>query len=293
MVEYDIQKILKSAMIIFFILLPLLIVLLCCASYFVRKARGEGSSASWRYLTSANPGRRSSIISRQEVMPLKSAATLIDADSGLGEPVKETTIIPKKTKNNLQKQPDKDDDPDWKYDGVYFTHEPIPGIPEVEFEDKIWDFNDDDVFGSRTNSSFSSPLSGRNFTPPLYSKSSKNNKPKKNNTQVKNDYNFTPSRENISSQISKPVVSPPARLNSTGSTSDSSSTVPVITQAVVNPPSKIIEENIPPPPVLKPFVLPPTTLIPPTIPPPPIPPKNNEIPTNPPRVNKSSISTAI
>lgn len=112
--------------------------------------RGDSSSASWRYVAEA--GRRLSA-SRHETVPLKSAANLIDADSGIGIT----------NKGNNDSSPDSNlhslkDDPDWKYDGVYHTHEPLPGRPLTEFpKDKIWDIKDEDVFSSRANISNDPP----------------------------------------------------------------------------------------------------------------------------------------
>ncbi|KAG8266731.1 hypothetical protein J6590_065765 [Homalodisca vitripennis] len=164
MVEYDIRNILKTAAIILLILLPLLIALCCCLNVLVRKWRGDGSAASWRYLNSLDKPRRPSV-SKAESTPLRSAATLVDADSGLG-----VSNPPRRTQatNLMATAPPvrPKEDPDHALDGVYYTNEPLPGKPNVDFEDKIWDFDDDDVFKSKSNSSLSSPLSGRDKETP-------------------------------------------------------------------------------------------------------------------------------
>lgn len=150
-VEYDFRQLFFATMAVVVVVLPLLIILLCIIAFIVRKMRGEGSSASWRYV--ADAGRRLSA-TKHETIPLKSAANLIDSDSGIG--------ITKKVNNDSS--PDSNprhsvkDEPDWKYDGVYHTHEPLPGRPLTEFpKDKIWDFKDEDVFSSRANISTDPP----------------------------------------------------------------------------------------------------------------------------------------
>lgn len=162
MVEYDIQRILQTIAIVLLIFIPLLIVLCCIVNVIVRKIKGEGSSASWNYLNSLDKPRRASV-SKAETTPLKSAATLADADSGIGitNPVRRTaaSTLEKTTPSAPPARPR--EDPDNALDGVYYTNEPLPGKPNVDFEDKIWDFDDDDVFKSKSNSSLSSPLAGR------------------------------------------------------------------------------------------------------------------------------------
>lgn len=38
------------------------------------------------------------------------------------------------------------------YDKVYRTHEPLPGKPNIEFEDKVWDLDLDDTLSSKAES---------------------------------------------------------------------------------------------------------------------------------------------
>lgn len=166
MEEYDLRTIMRTAGIVVLVFVPLLIVLCCVVNVVVRRIRGEGSTASWRYLGTLDKPRRSSV-SKAEVTPLKSAATLADADSGLGTsnpPRVEPTTLQKSAAPLTASAPPHSkprEDTDHAYDGVYYTNEPLPGKPNVDFEDKIWDFDDDDVFRSKSNSSLSSPLSGR------------------------------------------------------------------------------------------------------------------------------------
>lgn len=171
MVEYDIQRILQTIAIVLLIFIPLLIVMCCIVNVIVRKIKGEGSSASWNYLNSLDKPRRASV-SKAETTPLKSAATLADADSGIGisNPIRKT-VASTLEKSAPSAPPRPKEDPDHALDGVYYTNEPLPGKPNVDFEDKIWDFDDDDVFKSKSNSSLSSPLAGReNESPPQASK---------------------------------------------------------------------------------------------------------------------------
>lgn len=170
MEEYDLRTILRTSGIVILVFVPLLIVLCCVVNVVVRRIRGEGSSASWRYLGTLDKPRRSSV-SKAEVTPLKSAATLADADSGLGmsnPPRTEAATLQKSAAPVTASAPPPAkprEDADHAYDGVYYTNEPLPGKPNVDFEDKIWDFDDDDVFRSKSNSSLSSPLSGREKEP--------------------------------------------------------------------------------------------------------------------------------
>ena len=58
-----------------------------------------------------------------------------------------------------------------KYDGVYRTHEPLPGKPDVDFEDKDWDLTLDEPH-SPTSSSSSKPASTLRASPSQSAKQS-------------------------------------------------------------------------------------------------------------------------
>ncbi|KAL1114994.1 hypothetical protein AAG570_007817, partial [Ranatra chinensis] len=111
-VEYDSRQLGKTAAIIVGVLLPLLVLLVCAAACIYRKAKGDNSSASWKYLGSDNSS---------------------------------TSAEPKLNANHENKSPNKKKR---MYDGVYFTNEPIPGMPPVDFEN--------------TNSSYSNAFSRDN-----------------------------------------------------------------------------------------------------------------------------------
>lgn len=217
MVEYDIQNILKTGAIILLVFIPLLIVLCCAVAVVVRRLRGEKSSASWHYLNSLErPGRRSSI-SKAESTPLKSAATLADADSGLGlsKPSR------RKDANTLQQAAPSEgvgEEPDNALDGVYYTHEPLPGKPNVDFEDKVWDFEDEDVFKSKSNSSLSSPFSGKGKeSPPQVSINSDHYRSKQYGAHVKptNSPTVSPVPEPSPPELPKTLPPDPAGIPKT------------------------------------------------------------------------------
>lgn len=196
MVEYESKQSWVTIGVILIVMLPLVIGILALYTCMVRRRRGEGSASSWRFdagslrrslkgrgkggrgdraASPAGAGAASSLLTKGG----KAAApNEYDADSGFGAgqyrrgvgvdsspsdlgvahappllntaaPESATPSPPDSARGAPQKLPS-------KYDGVYHTNEPLPGKPEIEFEDKVWDL-DESVLTTSPPSSPASP----------------------------------------------------------------------------------------------------------------------------------------
>ena len=97
----------------------------CVAGIFVclRKNQQQGSSTkSWRF-SDRGSVNNDSILSRQTT-PLKSYDRTLS-------PVSDSSSSTSGTARKRR-----------TYDGIYYTHEPLPNLPEINFEEKDWDLKD-------------------------------------------------------------------------------------------------------------------------------------------------------
>lgn len=175
MVEYESRQSWVTIGVILIVILPLIVAILAVYTRYVRHRRGEGSASSWKF--DAGSFRRS-----LRMRDPKSASSLMkktppqndyDADSGFGagqyrrgvgvdsspSDLGVAAAPPLLGKSATPSPPDPAPGRDkvarqalpLTYDGVYHTHEPLPGKPMIEFEDKVWDL-DESVLSSPPSS---------------------------------------------------------------------------------------------------------------------------------------------
>ncbi|KAK3909063.1 Protein mesh [Frankliniella fusca] len=180
MVEYESQNSWIPVGVILLIMLPIIVIVLAVYMRYVRHRRSEGAASSWRFDAGSfrrSLQKRGGKGSPKGATPLltgkASPANEYDGDSGFGAgqykagvgvdsspsdlgvmaapPLLGASATPSPTDSAAggggsggsagrpAKQPEK---LPLKYDGVYHTHEPLPGKPDIEFEDKAWDLDE-------------------------------------------------------------------------------------------------------------------------------------------------------
>lgn len=141
--EYDMRAIGSTMLIVVLILLPLLLIIFCTGGHVYRKMRKDGSAVSWNYTTNS---RRGSLLRLDSTTQLRKNEPVQQTQSAAASP---TTSSPNDNRIPLT------------YDGVYVTNEPLPNKPMIEFEPKIWDITDDDLFASQSKLSSPGSVSQR------------------------------------------------------------------------------------------------------------------------------------
>ncbi|RZF47026.1 hypothetical protein LSTR_LSTR013817 [Laodelphax striatellus] len=137
--EYDMRAIGSTTLFIILILLPLLLLFLCVASYAFRKYRRGESIESWNYITSSRRASLRGSVANLNLQQSRDTSEQQQPLSDLSSPTSTSSGSDRKSRPLT-------------YDGVYLTNEPIPGKPLVEFEPKVWDITEDDVFSIPKNS---------------------------------------------------------------------------------------------------------------------------------------------
>ena len=94
--------------------------------------QSDSSTKSWKF------SERSSSLSTRQTTPLKN----VYEKRGIS-PSSDITTTSSSSKKKLK----------MRYDGVYRTHEPLPGKPDIDFEDKDWDLSYDDINSPTTSGS--------------------------------------------------------------------------------------------------------------------------------------------
>ncbi len=167
LVEYESQTAWTSIAITSLVIVPLLILLCCILHVSYKKSREKGTGLLWDYTSTPTLRRRSSIAGlsllnlteTEHLQPLRransspmlreghiaSAFTPSPGPSFQFSPVTpqsspvsvfSDSTLPSTTSHSGKKIRR-------AYDGVYRTGEPLPGKPLIEFEDKVWDLDEE------------------------------------------------------------------------------------------------------------------------------------------------------
>lgn len=161
LIEYESQTAWTTILIISLVIVPLLVAFCCVLNTAYKRGLKQGSNKSWNFTSAPALRRRSSIlalssanlteIDKQEQLRRTYSSPILDPHddaSPLQYPSSSSTG-PKFTfrVGSAQSSPhslaDSPKHVKRKYDGVYRTNEPLPGKPMIEFEDKVWDLEDE------------------------------------------------------------------------------------------------------------------------------------------------------
>lgn len=152
-------------------IVPLLILLCCILHILFRKSRKKGLKAPWDFTSTQALRRRSSILALSTIDLTENdlVKTLLPQETNNGPLLNDqspmlyvhspsvdshiqfSTVSPESSRasmlsdSTLHSTPSQGGTkkPRRKYDGVYRTNEPLPGKPLIEFEDKVWDLEDE------------------------------------------------------------------------------------------------------------------------------------------------------
>ncbi|XP_073993823.1 sushi domain containing 2 mesh isoform X2 [Rhodnius prolixus] len=146
-VEYDIKQLASTLLVLGAILLPLIIILVCIGAFYYRKHKRNTPNNSWKYQphNDVPPTASTSLLQQKTTPPL-------ETDKVDEHPVT-SQALPQKTRTPFI------------YDRTYDTHEPLPGRPDIDFEDKDWDLpanEDSPVFATTPSKQAKSKDSRRN-----------------------------------------------------------------------------------------------------------------------------------
>lgn len=173
LIEYQSRVAWSSIAIISLVIVPLLILLCCFLNITYRMSRKEGTNSFLNFTSSPALRRRSSILALStmnlsennylERVPLRKtnsnpeltnrtstsfvSASVVDSQQLLtmsSQSSRSSLLSDDRTHStHSMVSPGETKKKRRKYDGVYRTNEPLPGKPLIEFEEKVWDLDDE------------------------------------------------------------------------------------------------------------------------------------------------------
>ncbi|KAE8741013.1 hypothetical protein FOCC_FOCC013459, partial [Frankliniella occidentalis] len=169
MVEYESQNTWVPIGAILLIILPIVVIILAVYMRYVKRQREAGSASSWKFDAGSfrrsfrSRGQRGAKGTTSSLLG-KASPNEYDGDSGFGAgqykpgvgvdsspsdlgvtqapPLLGASATPSPTDSQGRPAKRVPEKLPLKYDGVYHTNEPLPGKPDIEFEDKAWDLDE-------------------------------------------------------------------------------------------------------------------------------------------------------
>lgn len=135
-IEYDAQQIAKTVMVIGLILVPLIMVVVCAAVYIIKKAKGDSSQASWKFskVYSAPSSSYTPAKTHPSQDPHQASAPFLKNEDSSPDTTR-SIGYPGHSNMSLDKGQGLKPILSLPYDKTYYTHEPLPNRPPIDFED--------------------------------------------------------------------------------------------------------------------------------------------------------------